>query len=76
MFGFFFSETKIHNFEEAQGNDQKMFAKFHKGMLDRGVYLACSSFEAGFISTATSNEIIDEAIKAAYETLAELSKNS
>jgi glutamate-1-semialdehyde 2,1-aminomutase len=51
-----------------------MFAKFHKGMLDRGVYLACSSFEAGFISTATTDEMIDEAIKAAYETLAELTK--
>ena len=74
MFGFFFSDKKINNFEEAQGNDQKMFAKFHKGMLDRGVYLACSSFEAGFISTATTDEMIDEAIKAAYETLAELTK--
>jgi glutamate-1-semialdehyde 2,1-aminomutase len=72
MFGFFFSENRINNFEEAQGNDQKMFAKFHKGMLDRGVYLACSSFEAGFISTATTDEMIDQAIKAAYETLAEL----
>ena len=74
MFGFFFSESKINNFEEAQGNDQKMFAKFHKGMLDRGVYLACSSFEAGFICTAMTDEMIDEAIKAAYETLAELAK--
>ncbi|MDM5270717.1 glutamate-1-semialdehyde 2,1-aminomutase [Sulfurovum sp. zt1-1] len=72
MFGFFFSEIPVRNFTDAQQNDTSMFAKFHKGMLDRGVYLACSSFEAGFISTATTNEMIDEAIKAAYETLKEL----
>jgi glutamate-1-semialdehyde 2,1-aminomutase len=72
MFGFFFSEIPVRNFTEAQQNDTAMFAKFHKGMLDRGVYLACSSFEAGFISTATTDEMIDEAIKAAYETLQEL----
>jgi glutamate-1-semialdehyde 2,1-aminomutase len=72
MFGFFFSEIPVRNFDEAQQNDTAMFAKFHKGMLDRGVYLACSSFETGFISTATTDEMIDEAIKAAYETLREL----
>ena len=72
MFGFFFSEIPVRNFTDAQQNDTKMFAKFHKGMLDRGVYLACSSFEAGFISTATTDQMIDEAIKAAYETLKEL----
>ncbi|MDD3591196.1 MAG: glutamate-1-semialdehyde 2,1-aminomutase [Sulfurovum sp.] len=74
MFGFFFSEIPVRNFDEAQQNDTAMFAKFHKGMLDRGVYLACSSFETGFISMATADEMIDEAIKAAYETLAELTK--
>ncbi|UFH58244.1 glutamate-1-semialdehyde 2,1-aminomutase [Sulfurovum mangrovi] len=72
MFGFFFSEIPVRNFTEAQQNDTAMFAKFHKGMLDRGVYLACSSFETGFISTATTDEMIDESIKAAYETLKEL----
>ncbi len=74
MFGFFFSEIPVRNFADAQQNDTALFAKFHKGMLDRGIYLACSSFEAGFISTATTDEMIDEAIKAAYETLAELTK--
>jgi len=53
-------------------NDQKLFAKFHKGMLDRGIYLACSSFETGFICAATTDEMIEEAIKAAYETLKEI----
>ncbi len=74
MFGFFFSDKPVKNFADAMENDQKMFAKFHKGMLDRGIYLACSSFETGFISTATTDEMIEESIKAAYETLAEVSK--
>ena len=74
MFGFFFSNKPVKNFADAMENDQKMFAKFHKGMLDRGIYLACSSFETGFISAATTDEMIKETIKAAYETLAEVSK--
>ena len=72
MFGFFFSDKPVRNFADAMENDQKLFARFHKGMLDRGIYLACSSFETGFISTATTDEMIDNAIKAAYETLAEI----
>ena len=72
MFGFFFSDKPVKNFADAMENDQKLFAKFHKGMLDRGIYLACSSFETGFISTAISDEMIDETIKAAYEVLKEI----
>jgi len=72
MFGFFFSTKPVKNFDDALENDTKMFAKFHKGMLDRGIYLACSSFEAGFISTATTDEMIEETIKAAYEVMAEI----
>ncbi len=72
MFGIFFSDKVVKNFEDACENDQKMFARFHKGMLDRGVYLACSSFEAGFICTQITDEMIDTAIKAAYETMAEI----
>jgi glutamate-1-semialdehyde 2,1-aminomutase len=74
MFGFFFSDKPVKNFADAMENDQKLFAKFHKGMLDRGIYLACSSFETGFISTATTDEMIEESIKAAYETLAEITR--
>jgi len=72
MFGFFFSDKPVRNFADAMENDQALFAKFHKGMLDRGIYLACSSFETGFISTAITDEMIDETVKAAYETLREI----
>ncbi|RUM76880.1 MAG: glutamate-1-semialdehyde-2,1-aminomutase [Sulfurovum sp.] len=74
MFGFFFSDKPVKNFDDACQNDTEMFAKFHKGMLDRGIYLACSSYETGFICTKTTDEMIDEAIKAAYETMAEIYK--
>ncbi len=72
MFGFFFSDKPVKNFDDAKANDQALFAKFHRGMLDRGVYLACSSFETGFISTAITDAMIDETIKAAYETMGEI----
>ena len=72
MFGFFFSDKPVKNFDDALENDTATFAKFHRGMLDRGIYLACSSFEAGFISAATTDEMIDETIKAAYEVMAEI----
>ena len=72
MFGFFFSSKPVKNFNDALENDTKMFAKFHKGMLDRGIYLACSSYETGFVSTATTDEMIEETIKAAYEVMANI----
>ena len=72
MFGFFFSDKAVKNFADACENDTEMFAKFHKGMLDRGIYLACSSYETGFICTAMTDDMIDVAVKAAYETLAEI----
>ncbi len=72
MFGFFFSDKVVKNFDDALQNDTEMFAKFHKGMLDRGIYLACSSYETGFISTATTDDMIEETIKVAYEVMAEI----
>ena len=74
MFGFFFSSKPVKNFDDALQNDTKMFAKFHKGMLDRGIYLACSSYETGFICAATTDEMIEETIKSAYEVMASIAK--
>lgn len=72
MFGFFFSEKPVKNFDDALENNSEFFGKFHGKMLEKGVYLACSSFEAGFISTVTTDEMIEEAIEAARASLAEL----
>ncbi len=72
MFGFFFNENPVNNFDDALKSDTKMFASFHSKMLKNGVYFACSQFETGFISTAMSDEIIDEVIKKARIAFKEL----
>jgi len=64
MFGFFFYKNEVKNFDDALKSDSNMFAKFHAGMLDEGYYFACSQFETGFISTAMTDDIIDNTIKA------------
>ncbi len=72
MFGFFFSDKKVKNFEDALKNDSEFFGKFHGKMLEKGIYLACSSYETGFISTATTDDMIEETIKSAKSSLKEI----
>ena len=50
-----------------------MFAKFHQGMLEEGFYFACSLYETGFISTAITDEMIEDCIKAFDKVLGALS---
>jgi len=64
MFGFFFNEKPVKNFADACESDAELFAKFHSGMLAEGFYFACSLYETGFISTATTDEMIESTIKA------------
>ncbi|PAF46434.1 glutamate-1-semialdehyde-2,1-aminomutase [Helicobacter sp. 12S02634-8] len=68
MFGFFFQKDPVYNFQDAQKSDTQLFALFHQKMLERGVYLACSQFETGFICTPMDIYIIDRAIQAAQES--------
>ena len=72
MFGFFFSDKPVKNFDDALENNSELFGKFHGKMLEKGAYLACSSYETGFISVATTDEMIEEAIKSAKEALQEI----
>ncbi|MBE0494340.1 MAG: glutamate-1-semialdehyde 2,1-aminomutase, partial [Thiomicrospira sp.] len=66
MFGFFFSEDKnITRFAEVAKCDMERFRKFYHGMLNQGVYLAPSAFEAGFVSSAHTDADIDQTIEAA-----------
>jgi glutamate-1-semialdehyde 2,1-aminomutase len=69
MFGFFFTEGPIHNFEDAKKSDTAKFGRFHRGMLEQGVYLAPSQFEAGFMSLAHTEEDIDRTLAAAREVM-------
>ena len=68
MFGFFLCDGPVRNFEEAKGNDSERFAKLHRAMLERGVYLAPSSFEAGFTSLAHTEADIDATLEAFRES--------
>lgn len=65
MWGLFFAQTPPRSWEEAKGADTQRFARFHQGMLEAGVYLAPSQFEAGFLSTAHGDDEIDATIDAA-----------
>ncbi|HED33144.1 MAG TPA: glutamate-1-semialdehyde-2,1-aminomutase [Gammaproteobacteria bacterium] len=70
MFGLFFTETdKVTNFAQATQCNVERFQKFFHGMLQRGVYLAPSAYEAGFVSAAHSDEDIQTTIKAAGKIL-------
>ena len=70
--GFFFAEDEITNYEEAKATDEKVYAAFFRGMLERGVYLPPSRFEALFISSAHTEEHVDRVANAAFETLTTL----
>jgi len=72
MFGFFFRSTPVRSFSDALEADQELFRRFFHGMLDRGVYLAPSPFEAGFFGIAHDNEIITRTIACAKEVMATL----
>jgi glutamate-1-semialdehyde 2,1-aminomutase len=72
MFGFFFCEGPVHNFEDAKKADTVKFGKFHRAMLEQGVYLAPSQFEAGFTSLAHTDADIDRTLEAARTVLSSL----
>ncbi|WP_148819138.1 glutamate-1-semialdehyde 2,1-aminomutase [Campylobacter concisus] len=72
MFGYFFTDHAVKNYDDALKSDTKLFAKFHQAMLRRGIYLAPSQFETGFICDAMSEADIDLAISAAKEAFLEI----
>ena len=65
MFGMFFNENKVTNFETAKKSDLDFFAKYQQGMLKKGIYLAPSQFEAGFVSVSHTDEDIEKTIDIA-----------
>ena len=72
MFGYFFTDRAVKNYDDALKSDTKLFAKFHQAMLRRGIYLAPSQFETGFICDAMSEADIDLAVNAAKEAFLEI----
>jgi glutamate-1-semialdehyde 2,1-aminomutase len=72
MFCGYFTSQPVHNLADAMKSDRERFAKFFRGMLAHGIYIAPSQFESGFISTAHSATDIEKTIRAARTVLREL----
>ena len=72
MVGFYFTPGPVTDLASAKTADTAFYAQFFHAMLDRGVYLAPSQFEAGFLSLAHDDAAIDETIRAADDAVASL----
>lgn len=72
MFGLFFCEGPVKNFQDATKSDTDKFARWHRGMLEEGVYLAPSQYEAGFTGLKHTEEDIDFTIAAAKRVMARI----
>jgi glutamate-1-semialdehyde 2,1-aminomutase len=70
MFGIFFSEQDVLNYEDSCNADQEKFKVWFKAMLEQGIYLAPSQFETLFMSGAHTDEDIDRTIAAAEKAFA------
>lgn len=68
MFGFFFTEQpEVRDFKQVQKSNEAQFKKFYHGMLDLGIYLAPSMYEAGFVSCCHGDDEIAKTLNAAEE---------
>ncbi|MCF8003619.1 MAG: glutamate-1-semialdehyde 2,1-aminomutase [Chromatiaceae bacterium] len=75
MFGLFFTDDgPVTNYAQATACDQEQFRRFFHAMLDQGVYLAPSAFEAGFVSGAHGDAEIDATLEAASKAFADLAR--
>jgi len=73
MLTLFFNENPVTDLQTATASDTDRFARWFHAMLDRGVYLPCSQFEALFVSAAHTPELIEQTIAAASEAMQRLS---
>jgi glutamate-1-semialdehyde 2,1-aminomutase len=69
MFSMFFSDQKIIDFESVKSSDTAFFQAYFNALLEQGVYIAPSQFEAGFMSAAHTDEDIDKTIEASFNAL-------
>ena len=70
----FFSEEEVMNYAQASASDTTAFARYFKGMLERGIHLAPSQFEAIFISVAHDDKVLDETLQAFEAVISEMSR--
>ncbi len=76
MFGFFFHEGPVNDWDDAKASDTARYGEFFRVMLSEGVYLAPSQFEAGFVSTAHGAAQVTETLAAAEKAFTAVSKKS
>ena len=72
----FFTSEAVKNYAGAKRSDTKRYARFFREMLDRGIFLAPSQFEAAFVSMAHTSQDIDHTLAAAHESLHAISVDS
>jgi glutamate-1-semialdehyde 2,1-aminomutase len=76
MFGVYFRASPPASFGEVMESDKERFNRFFHAMLERGVYLAPSAYEAGFVSSAHGNTEIEQTVAAAREAFATLKQGT
>jgi glutamate-1-semialdehyde 2,1-aminomutase len=67
--GLFFADAPVRDFDDARAADHDRYARFFHGMLDRGIYLPPSGYEAFFFSTAQTDADLDATVAAAAEVV-------
>ncbi|GAB4213144.1 MAG: glutamate-1-semialdehyde 2,1-aminomutase [Roseiflexaceae bacterium] len=69
MWGFFFNDAPVTDYESAKRSDTARYGRFFHAMLERGVYLAPSQFEAAFVSLAHTDDLVEQTIAAAADAM-------
>jgi glutamate-1-semialdehyde 2,1-aminomutase len=72
MWTLFFTDRPVRDLDTAKASDTARFGRFFWAMMDRGVYLPCSQFEAAFLSAAMTNDHVAETVAAARDALREV----
>ena len=76
MWTLFFSSDPVTDYDSARRSDTSRFARFFWAMMDRGIYLPCSQFEAAFVSAVHTDQQIAQTVTAARQALAEVAAGS
>jgi glutamate-1-semialdehyde 2,1-aminomutase len=71
MFSVFFTNQPVHNLEDAKTSDTEAFGRYFRAMLNRGIYLAPAQYEALFVSTTVTDELVDMYLTACRESMRE-----
>ncbi|MFP4091874.1 MAG: glutamate-1-semialdehyde 2,1-aminomutase [Cyclobacteriaceae bacterium] len=72
MFCLFFTDQEVHDFKSASTSDTQLFGRYFRAMLEQGIYLAPSQYEALFVSQAITDELADRIVEANYHALKEI----